>query len=234
MNAAALKIIACLTMLIDHVGDTFFPESYLMRLIGRLSFPLFAYLIVEGYRHTRDRMTYLCRLTIIAYLSQLPYVLLFEPISFQVNVLFTLAGGLMALHLYDKYHKFSFVLLIAAACETLHPDYGLGGILLIFVMHIFYDDLRSMTKYFALIIIIKCARQLIWNISIDPGMMESIEKFIDCSMVTIVQPFSIFSMVFIKYYNHEKGKMNLKYLIYAFYPLHMLALAYIRNIMQRS
>jgi hypothetical protein len=52
-------------------------------------------------------------------------------------------------------------------------------------------------------------------------------------MVTIVQPFAIFAMVFIKYYNHEKG-MNLKYLIYAFYPVHMLVLAYLRNLLQRS
>lgn len=219
-------------MLIDHVGDVFFSENYYFRLIGRLSFPLFAYLIVEGYRHTRDKTTYLCRVTILAYLSQLPYVLLFDPIGLQVNVLFTLAGGLMALHLYDKYHKFSFVLLIAAACETLHPDYGLGGILLVFVMHIFYDDLRKMTKYFALILVVKCIRQLIWNIYLIPGIFDSVEHFMDCCMVTTVQPFAIFSMVFIKYYNHEKG-MNLKYLFYAFYPVHMLALVYLRNILAK-
>ena len=73
INASVLKWIAVITMLIDHVGVVFFPEYSIIRWIGRISFPLFAFLICEGYRHTSNIWKYFLRLGIFAIISEIPY-----------------------------------------------------------------------------------------------------------------------------------------------------------------
>lgn len=72
-----LKLIAVLTMVIDHLGFLFFPEQEWMRAVGRLTMPIFAYAIARGYFYTRDSKRYLLRMGILAVISQLPYTLLF-------------------------------------------------------------------------------------------------------------------------------------------------------------
>ena len=73
-----LKIIACLLMLIDHMGAALFPEAIIIRMIGRLSFPIFAYLIAIGYSKTNSFSKYLYRLLIFAAVSQIPFSLAFS------------------------------------------------------------------------------------------------------------------------------------------------------------
>ena len=77
MNSFQLKIIACILMAIDHVGAIMFPDIDLYRIIGRLSFPIFAFLLTEGYVHTRNLKKYFIRLFIFAIIPQIPYSLAF-------------------------------------------------------------------------------------------------------------------------------------------------------------
>ena len=81
MTVFHLKIIAILTMTIDHVGFFFFPDIEVLRIIGRLSFPLFAWLIANGAYHTKNMHAYLVRLFIFALISQVPFSLAFRLIS---------------------------------------------------------------------------------------------------------------------------------------------------------
>lgn len=71
-----LKIIAMLTMLIDHIGVLIFPNLRILRTIGRIAFPIFAYMIAKGYRHTSNRKKYQIRLLIFGLISQVPYIFL--------------------------------------------------------------------------------------------------------------------------------------------------------------
>jgi hypothetical protein len=73
-----LKLIACLTMLTDHIGAIFFPTCAFLRIIGRISYPIYAFLIAEGVGHSRDLKKYGLRLLLIALLTELPYDLLFS------------------------------------------------------------------------------------------------------------------------------------------------------------
>ena len=78
MSAFTLKMIALVTMIIDHVGAVFFPEIIWLRYIGRISMPIYAFLLVQGYQHTRDFKRYVIRMAIFAVVSEVPYDLLFH------------------------------------------------------------------------------------------------------------------------------------------------------------
>ena len=73
INTFTLKLIAILSMTIDHIGYLLFPKVTLLRIVGRIAFPIFAYLIAEGFVHTGDVKKYLLRLGIFAILSEIPY-----------------------------------------------------------------------------------------------------------------------------------------------------------------
>lgn len=73
-----LKLLAILTMVIDHLGYVFFPDQEWMRAIGRLTMPVFAYAIARGFFYTREKRRYLIQLSILALVSQIPFMLLFH------------------------------------------------------------------------------------------------------------------------------------------------------------
>ena len=108
MNSFILKIIACITMFIDHVGYAIFNGPSWFNYIGRIAFPIFAFQISEGYAHTRNIKKYLVRLLIFALVSQIPFMLFVSLVNddFSLNVIFTLLFGLVSIVIYDKYNKF--------------------------------------------------------------------------------------------------------------------------------
>ena len=78
LNSFQLKCIAVLTMIIDHTGAVLFPGDLVFRYIGRISFPVFCFLLVEGFSHTRDMRKYMLRLGVFAVISEIPYDLAFR------------------------------------------------------------------------------------------------------------------------------------------------------------
>ncbi|MBB6637890.1 TraX family protein [Cohnella thailandensis] len=128
-----MQIIAMLTMLIDHVGFVFFPESAAWRIIGRIAFPLYAYGIVQGFLRTRSRPNYLNRLLMLALISQVPYMLGLQVL--RVNVIGTFVVCLAALIWIDrcksKWAGVCIAAVAAALLEFIPFDYGAYGLLLI-------------------------------------------------------------------------------------------------------
>jgi hypothetical protein len=147
-----LKIIACLTMLIDHVGYTFFPQALWLRVIGRLAFPLFAWYVAAGFRRTHSRWRYMARLAGWGILSQIPFALLFHnatpsvPLSFVegTNVLFTFFFAVLGLQLIaicKKSHwsiqaaSWVVAALLAAAAQKANTDYGAYGVVIVLLFY---------------------------------------------------------------------------------------------------
>ena len=152
MSALALRIIACVCMLLDHIGYCFagrYPLLEPLRWIGRIAFPLYVFLIVNGFRHTSDRLRYALRLFLFALLSQVPFALMFHhgDIFGKLNVFFTLLIALLVVWATDelrnrrrtKYLAFLPAVLVFALYYFgwLSSDYGARGILLAMVFYLF-------------------------------------------------------------------------------------------------
>lgn len=135
-----LKIIAFLTMLIDHTGYVFYPGELNLRIIGRIAFPIFAFGIAMGYVYTKNWKTYMARLFLLALISQVPYYFLFQTAN--LNIGFTLLLGLLAIVLYDKYHENNFglmsllLIVIMFVATYFKMEYKFYGVLLILVFYL--------------------------------------------------------------------------------------------------
>ncbi len=142
-DQALLKIVAILTMMVDHAGVIFFPSVTLLRIIGRIAFPLFCWGIVIGLERTRDWKRYSLRLLAFAVVSQPFYMLALSHDWLQFNVLATLLLGFLAIQgIQAKWH-FSQIWAPAAcllAAAAFQMDYGWRGVLLIILMHLTRDS----------------------------------------------------------------------------------------------
>lgn len=127
-----MLVVAYLTMIVDHLGILF--NSVSMRLVGRLSFPLFVMGIVRGLNYTHDRLKYVIRLVILAFVSQIPFMVFLH--TYRLNVIFTFLFSILALYIY-KYDIWLFFLYLILF-NFVNFDYGIYGILT-FMIFSLYD-----------------------------------------------------------------------------------------------
>lgn len=221
MTSFALKMIAIITMLIDHIGAVLIPYDnrwyMLFRGIGRLSFPIFCFLIVEGFNHTKNVKNYLIRLGVFAFVSEIPFDLAFyhKMFSWQhQNVFFTLFLGLLLITLMNKVdQKFKDNIMMSSILKIIltigicliaffmKTDYDFSGILIIAAFYIF----RSNKVYMAFSLLF-----IMLYILGEKGQ-------------NFIYFYAVFSMIFISFYNGKKGK-DIKLIFYIFYPAHLFIL----------
>lgn len=231
MTSFSLKIIAIISMFFDHFGYAFLGQFSFFNLIGRLAFPIFAFQISEGYTHTRNLKKYFLRLVFFALVSQIPFSLFLHKYinsSFQLNVFFTLFIGLFAIFTYDyiiklfsnsksKFHfdklvGFIIVMLFASIAQLLHTDYGFWGVIVIFAFYLFKNNKIASTISFVILCILKYSFNIIMY-----GFSY---------IYILLCVFTILPILFIRLYNGKQGK-KIKYLLYVFYPLHLLLLYFL-------
>ena len=203
-----IKLIAFITMLIDHIGAVFFPQFLFLRIIGRISFPLFAWGIAKGYKHTRSVKMYAARLLLLAVVSQLPYAWLFD--TRNLNIGFTLLAGLLALKLYDSkiniIIKSIGILSMLVISYYLNFDYGAYGVLTVMFFYIFWDN---------------------ENVLYYQGTLTFISTFL--FNYHIIQIFAAISPFLIILFSKYDFKLN-RIFQYTFYPLHLVILLLIKNV----
>lgn len=101
-----VKVVAIVAMTIDHLGAVFFPEYLWMRVIGRISMPVFCYFVAEGFMYTSNKGKYASRLLLFAFLSEIPYQMCFwERYGAAGNVFWTLLLGMLSLWLFDFIYR---------------------------------------------------------------------------------------------------------------------------------
>lgn len=224
LTGAHLKWIALITMLIDHIGAVLILEQltnlninpyqsmltnpwifsyWLSRLIGRFAFPIFSFLLVEGFIHTRNRLKYGTSLFIFFLLSEVPFDL---AVSQQIlefnsqNIFLTLLFGFLLMQTIEKTKELNpilpFLWLIGFGLinQLLRGDYQSYGIILIFLLYYFRDDIA------------------IRNLSLV--------------LMGLYQMSAFLSVIPIHFYNGKRGKQP-KYFFYLFYPIHLFLLAYL-------
>ena len=207
LTGFSLKIIAIIAMTIDHVGHIFFPELIVLRVIGRIAFPIFAFFVALGYVHTRNKNKYMLRILLFALISQVPYLLAFEGV-FKLNVLFTFFIALSIIKLKETVRLFEFsIYAFALLLLSVISDWGIFGVIYILS---FYSFRKSLKKQIISFVIITLLRSII--ISLDSSVV-----------LVLVHSSVLLSIPFLLLYNKEKGK-GLKYLFYVFYPLHLIIL----------
>jgi hypothetical protein len=232
MNSSTFKILACCLMVVDHVGDIFFPESFALRFIGRLVFPMFAFLIGEGYRHTKDPASYLGRLFIFALISQPFYMFGFKYPHVEYNIFFTLALGLYAIYEFEKTKSIFPLLFAALASECVKCSFGAPGVFMIFVMHYYSKDFKRMALAVFFLGLAGCARKNAWLYFQDPGFVLTWAYLAKHSVSSLVQPFAFLAVPLIALYNGKPG-IRMKYFFYAFYPAHLAIFGIIRGMLHK-
>jgi hypothetical protein len=198
-----IKLLAALFMVIDHAGLVLFDNNPTMRLIGRLSFPLFAWLLVQGEAHTRNVWRYGIRLLIFAAISQPIYQYTFQIFELDLNILFTLLVGLVCLRGARLYPSAQIVIWLvgAAIAQVLHMNYGAYGIGVIALIRFYQNS------------------PLWWSAWVVLHLLSWIE-YGASQFPAVVTP-GIFALA-----NHQLGPKARWF--YLFYPVHLAVLWYLR------
>ena len=230
LTGTGLKWIAILSMLVDHMavvllephvqeymgktrgwqampgeGQRLYIVYMLLRQIGRLAFPIFCFLIVQGVLYTSNRRNYVIRMALFALLSEVPFDLAFYSTPFYwgyQNVFLTLLLGILAIYGMDRWRDkpvlfWGSLFLAALAAFLLRTDYGAGGVILLAMLWIF--------------------------------RMEEGRRNILCSLWLLIgiglgEAAAPLAFLPIHFYNGQRGH-GYKYVFYLFYPLHLLLLA---------
>lgn len=210
-----LKFLACAIMLLDHIGATLIPWGTL-RIIGRLAFPIFCFLLAEGAHYTRNPRNYLLRLGIGAILSELPFDLaLFGSWSWQhQSVMITLLLGAMALlamkRMTQPLLKILVLLLFAFLADFMNTDYGGAGVLMIALF-----GLTRERKYGWLVQLL--GMYLICRWIIPGGVVWFIDRYV------FIEIFAILALIPIWLYSGKKSTSSraVQWAFYLFYPVHL-------------
>lgn len=223
-----------ITMVIDHIGFLFFPHVMWLRVIGRVSFPLFGYLLVRGFRVSGNRQKYLFRLIIIGIISQ-PIFILFSQ-GYDINIFGTLILGFLAMWVLDSnLHRYQKILIcgVITLITCIVPiDYGFAGVAIIVSFYLIKDYLRLIGAHTVLWVL-----YMIYESLLQYGNVR-----LDINRIIVVQLFAILLPVVgmwlriplgspeqtehIKSGFVEKNFFK-KYGWYLFYPVHMLVLVII-------
>ena len=202
INTFVLKCIAITSMLIDHIGAVLFPTCEWMRIVGRLAFPIFAYLLVEGFIYTSDVKKYLVRLGIFALVSEIPFDLAFFGTVFapvHQNVFFELFCGILMLYLMlktpSKVNQIIILIAMLLISDWLCLDYGSWGLLMIYACYKFRE--QKILKLFLLVL---------FNF-----------------LMGYTQIYAGLAVIPIAFHNRQLGP-KMKMFFYTFYPAHLLIL----------
>lgn len=214
MTAFALKMIAIFTMFLDHLGYFIYNGLHsAFNYFGRITFPIFAFQISEGYIHTHDIKKYFLRLFIFAVISQLPFILYLQNVlhsGFELNIFFTLILGLFSIFIYDKSpNKLLGILIVALTCyfgELIKVDYGYWGVLLIFMFYLLKNN-KVLTIFAFLLMCILKYSGLIYTYGFN-----IIYIYLGISTFLAIIPITL--------YNGKLGPKTKK-LLYVFYPAHL-------------
>jgi hypothetical protein len=226
MSSLVIKIIALISMIIDHTGAMFFPDKILFRLIGRLAMPLFAFQYAVGLKHTSNFKKRLLKTLIFAIIVQIPYAI-FELKSFgsaDLNIIFTFFLASLVVFITNSIptrdeetgkikisNLLSVIILSLAICAlplgTLETDYGIYGVLLTLVFYYFMDKKNIIMLLFPL--------------------LTFLEAYIFPNTISILGIFSIVDLLFIYNFNGKKGYKH-DNVFYIIYFMHFVVLCLIK------
>lgn len=219
-----LKIIAMVSMALDHIGLLFFPDVALFRVLGRIAFPIFAYMIAEGCRYTKNRAKYLGMIAGMGVLFQAVFLVAMNSLYQGILITFSLAiitifaidglikskklwGRLAAIGALAFVAIFVFVLPRLLVGTDFDLDYGLWGILLPVAVYFLPSHTWRTVGVTALLL----ARAIHYTV-------------FPVNSLSLLQWFSLCAVPLLALYSGKRGRAKMKYVFYIFYPAHLVVL----------
>ncbi|MBO1305086.1 hypothetical protein JZO70_02865 [Enterococcus sp. 669A] len=227
LDAATLKLLAIVGMTLDHIAIVFAPQlslgvRTLFYACGGITFPIMAYLLVEGYKHTSNVKRYGLRLLVFAIISYVPFAWAMG--TFVFNVLFTLLLGLITLYLYDHMNNrilFWFVF-VGLTLFSVVMDWGLVGVPMVLMYYIVRGNWARYIVPLLPSVILMTLMFLVSGGELTVAIVHSLPQ------LAFAYVGGGLSAILLKNYNGLRGR-SMKYLFYGYYPAHLLILAIIRD-----
>lgn len=233
ITALTLHLLAMAAMLLDHMWAAVIPGNLWLTCVGRIAYPIFAFLTVEGYFHTGNFRNYLRRLLVLAVISEIPFNLLMGSSVFywaHQNVIWTFLIALCAIHLLEAVRQKPWLLMsriaasagitfLAALLGLLSfADYNAAGVLTVLIFYFFRG--RKWWQY------LLQAAALWWLHGMVLKGMDIPVRIFSHLIFFPTQGFALLALIPIWLYRGKQGSHSraIRCICYAFYPLHMLIL----------
>lgn len=228
LNGNILKFIAALSMLIDHIGVIFFPRLQILRIIGRLALPIFAFMIAQGCKYTKNKLRYFFSVFTLAFACQTVYFL-YNGDTY-MNVLITFSLSIIIIYALQNFKN----TLFRAESQAKKVSAALLLILsvvAVFILNIFFEIDYGFPG---------CMLAVFASMMQMPENAPEKLKKLDCLPIHVglmalglialaiasgkSQPFSLLAIPLLLLYSGKRGKMKTKYFFYIFYPSHLAVL----------
>lgn len=229
VNSNTLKIVAAVCMLIDHIGYILLPNIVFLRIIGRLAFPIFAFFIAEGCKYTKNKLKYFLIIFVLGVIFQVAYYIAEESLFMNIFIVFSLSILIIYTLQNFKYNLINkqsgilnkvlsgivfvvTIFLVFFFCSIISVDYGFWGVMLPVFASLFHNNGEGNVQK-------KLNSVTVSLISFAVGLIL-LCVFAEWS----IQYYSLISLLLLVLYSGERGRANLKYFFYIFYPAHLVVL----------
>lgn len=230
LSGNALKFIAALSMLIDHIGVMFLPDIEILRIIGRIAFPIYAFMIAEGCKYTKNKLRYFLTIFVLAVVCQIVYYFYENSLNMSILVTFSLSilviyamqymkEALFAAERSRVRQCFSFLILLSVISGVyflnryLTVDYGFWGCMVPAFASVFRQTHSRPLSYLE-----RLDRQAVHLLMLGIGLMV-----LSC-VIRGNQPYCLFALPLLMLYSGKRGKWKMKAFFYVFYPAHFVIL----------
>ena len=216
LSGNKLKLIAALSMTLDHIGVQIYTDCILFRVLGRFAMPIFAYMIAEGAKYTKNRKRYLTNMLLLAFVCQLVYF--FASGSLYQCILVTFSLSIILIYVLDRLIEIknikNYIIVIVAFLSVYYVseilplilkntdfaiDYGFAGIMLAVFIYLGRGKISKL-------------------------ILMAIGLMFLCFVIGGVQWFSMLAIIPLALYSGKRGKVNMKSFFYIYYPLHLVVI----------
>ena len=231
LSAFTLKLLAIFGMTLDHIATVFggslsLPAETALHALGGLTFPIMAFLLVEGYKHTTNFKRYALRLLVFAVIAAAPFMWAMG--ALRLNIMFTLLLGLITLYLHDNMKKrvLFWLVFVGVILATYFMDWSLIGVPMVLLYHTLRRKWARVTIPVLLLVgLLAVQLAAVWatpSMALVSQLPFVAYTFIGCGL----------TIPLLAGYNGARGR-SMKYFFYAYYPAHLLILALIRTYLSK-